>query len=472
MDELLKYKNKCKKYKKQIRSQKIIIEGLTMLVKKYEIKMEKEKDEMIAYLKTKQIKDKTPLDIPRNESNKSAISKPDTNENIATNETALESISHANKLIASNQSDQAVERTAANENKNTIVDRQINEQNFESKKELANTVNNAVQKNTRSCAEQNLNEDNADIKKIIEDNINELLQKPQKTESEFVVKFTFRQFLDYCVNSKLRARDVKNVSIYVKNNKKGILKLLFNEINQVKSYDALQIFWFLGHYLSVDEKLIVCHDLFLFVSHPYKIVPFVYALYRNGPRFIDIFGNTLKILLTHQLKIDQSVCTDTKVLEFYKEIFDSLKLTHSYTNILEHASSHLQQHDIVVDGKLNPILLNRALSIKLILSFLDWEIARKFLIDKLVPALSTHPSYIFYFGVVLSNFLRQTAKHETVLSFYGYLENFLDADSVVDGAMAYMFLKQLKLGKYDYWYEAKKDHINKLGLENIVLAIF
>ncbi|KAM0687460.1 hypothetical protein COBT_001299 [Conglomerata obtusa] len=283
-----------------------------------------------------------------------------------------------------------------------------------------------------------------------------LTENRKKNESTFVVNFSFLQFIQFCANSQLKPQDVKNIKNYVKNNKKGLIRYIFRNINVLTIFEVYETFWLMSHYLADSERLIIIHDIFLFTDKKYKIVPFTYAIIRNSNCFTGVFGETCKLLIGYQMIYQKNNYINEKLQNYYTQIDKDLDLKGELVDLNQYLKNLLVAFDVFENGEINKNLIKHSLCIRVLLSTMDQEyVFDHFIKNFLLIKLKEHPSMIFYFGVFTVNFLRMTGRDEKLCECIKILEEFLNCGNEEKEILAYIFVNQIS-------FEHKRDWLKKI----------
>ncbi|ELA48221.1 hypothetical protein VCUG_00262 [Vavraia culicis subsp. floridensis] len=255
------------------------------------------------------------------------------------------------------------------------------------------------------------------------------------------VDYTCSLFVPYICDAKDTYKLSKQHAIYIKTNRKCILKHIFKDINTREIEKTWTLLFNLGCTESYEALCVVVHDLFVFVEDFERVFYLSYALLHNKKFEVDILSKTIRMLLSYQAlimrKVNSGVEFGYKIQE-EMDLFDHFDVNSLCNVILEDNSfSHLN-----------------VASLRIICSFMDWNWTyNTFIVQMLYPRFveTNRPILLFYMGVICTLGYKNFGMHESVQSIFDEIKTCLDKDNVELSAIACSFVKNFDLDLAEKW---------------------
>jgi hypothetical protein len=290
------------------------------------------------------------------------------------------------------------------------------------------------------------------------------LFKPNMDIDDFA-SFCSKNNISLILEQRKELRFNKTIKLYIKNNMKGILKYVFDRINDAKIYDTYSIFYCIQGELSYSVKVIILHDLFLFCADPSVILMLAFTIFQSSTFQNDLLSVCIKRLLGYQYLIEKDIYKEhpdiVKALDIIK---DRMKFDSEYFDIREYCETLVVDEPIFSCGEVNEELVARGSAIKLLCNFVDWDWTyNSFIVEFLMGKLLSEekPSYLYYIGVLTLNGMRLFGLHGSVKVLIGEIEKYLNSNAITLGIVSYLFIKQIKPLMADRWMESRLDEVKE-----------
>ncbi|KAF7684102.1 hypothetical protein TCON_0706 [Astathelohania contejeani] len=301
--------------------------------------------------------------------------------------------------------------------------------------------------------------------------ITELINYVIKAEDppQFKPNASVLEFMEYCTllgspgifdSSKVSLS--KNLKTYIRNNKKGILKAVMERINDYKLLDIYNILSIVSYECGYVDKLIIIHDFFIFIKKTEYIIFLVYSILRNDCFRNDILGSTIKKMIEHQLSLEE--IGNDKLSLAINHIIDNLKLAPQKHDLEELVEDIFKEVAIFRDGEITNEAMGRALSIKLLCDYLDWDWTyNTFIVEK--SKLSNNSEFfIFILGLLGLNAWVNFGFIESVSVIFNKMEEIMKSNNnnIQIRIIAYLFVKLYKPNKAEEWVIKNEESVKEI----------
>ncbi|KAK6090409.1 hypothetical protein P3W45_000506 [Vairimorpha bombi] len=282
------------------------------------------------------------------------------------------------------------------------------------------------------------------------------------------------EFVDFCAETYLiKSFDeiftiihAKNVKKYLQDNKTKITKYVIQNINKLSMSSICSTLLCLSTEFTDDEKLVIIHDIILYVQDNSRILFAVFCILNTEKFFSkqdseDIFRNTISSILCHQYTVDIDIHKNRKVVVGpLSTIRNILGLKASNKNIEDVLLSINSDIPVFCKYKINPEIYKYMYSVRVLGHFLDWDYCYNVYIREYLSK-EVNGCKILYLGLLTLNSLRLFGNIESTEVLFSFiLENMKGSDEL--SLISYLIIKQIN-------EKDSKEYIERVGkdIENI-----
>lgn len=261
----------------------------------------------------------------------------------------------------------------------------------------------------------------------------------------------------------------KNVKKYLQDNKTKITKYVIQNINKLSLSSICSTLLCLSTEFTDDEKMVIIHDIILYVQDNSRII-FAVSCILNTEKFFskndseDIFSNAISSILSHQYTVDMDIHKNRKgVVGPLSTIKNILGLRTSNKNIEDILLSINSDIPVFCKYKINPEIYKYMYSVRVLGHFLDWDYCYNVYIREYLSK-EVNECKILYLGLLTLNSLRLFGNTESTEVIFKYiLENMKGSDEL--SLISYLIIKQINEKDSKEYIERVGKDIEKLGYD-------
>lgn len=317
--------------------------------------------------------------------------------------------------------------------------------------------------------------------KSLEKEVEDLFRR-DKASKQFKDAFTIDSLLSYSKEAhsfSLNARtEVRMKKSFHTNVKQQIDKIIRHMIVNLNTYDLNTVcstFNLISGDIEYQHKLVVTHDIILFIDD-FSRVPFIVsALFNNQGIYDDVLGSTIKEILLHQCMVDSDINRNhPHILGYYNKIIDNFELHPKEESLKNLCANLIGNFNVFENGGFNPAIFPNMYSIRVLCHYMDWDYTyNEFICSVLDPKLreTRNPLYATYMFTVVFNALRVFGYIESVELVFNRLKELMD-DSSDLSIVSYLFIRQVDPERADRWYTSQIGNIGHVDgeyLRNLLL---
>ncbi|AFN83642.1 hypothetical protein EROM_090250 [Encephalitozoon romaleae SJ-2008] len=317
--------------------------------------------------------------------------------------------------------------------------------------------------------------------KSLEKEVEDLFRR-DKTSKQFKDAFTIDSLLSYSKEAhsfSLNVRtEVRMKKSFHTNVKQQIDKIIRHMIVNLNTYDLNTVCSTLNLIsgdIEYQHKLVITHDIVLFIDDFSRIPFIVSALFNNQGIYDDVLGSTIKEILFHQCMVDSDINrSHPHIVGYYNKIIDNFELHPKEKSLKDLCANLIGNFNVFEDGGFNPAIFPSMYSVRVLCHYMDWDYTyNEFICSVLYPKLreTRNPLYAIYMFTAVFNALRVFGYIESVELVFSRLKELMD-DSSDLSIVSYLFIKQVDPERADRWYESQRGNIRHVDgeyLRNLLL---
>lgn len=273
--------------------------------------------------------------------------------------------------------------------------------------------------------------------------------------------FLIKSFDEFFVNSIS-----KNLKKYLSENKQKIYKFLILNINKLPLNIICSTMILLSSEFSEYDKLIMIHDIILYVNIHSKILFIVFCLI-NSPDFFqnhqeDILKDTVYNILCFQYLIDVDLHKNKKISTNFTTVKTKLGLdTHK---VLEDYILNISTDLPILESlKFSDKMYKYIYAVRVLGHFLDWDyIFNVYIIEKLM--IEINPCKMIYLGILALNSLRLFGRIESNIIIFDFIKSFMRGSDEISIA-SYLIYKQVDEKNSFEYISNNENKLKEIGFD-------
>ncbi|KAG5858748.1 DUF5087 domain-containing protein [Encephalitozoon hellem] len=301
------------------------------------------------------------------------------------------------------------------------------------------------------------------------------LFRGDKVSKQFKDAFTIDSLLLYSreahsfsLNTRTEAKMKKSFHVSVKQQIDKIVRHMMVNLNIYDLNTICSTLNLISGDVEYQHKLVITHDIILFIDDFSRIPFIVSALFNNQGIRDDVLGSTIKEILLHQCMVDSDINKNhPHILGYYNKIIDNFELRSKEKSLKDVCVRLIGNFNVFEDGAFNPAIFPSMYSIRALCHYMDWDYTyNEFICSVLYPRLkeTRDPLYAVYMFTVVFNALRVFGHIESVELVFEKLKEFMD-DGTDLSVVSYLFIKQIDPERANRWYRSQMGSIKHVDGE-------
>jgi hypothetical protein len=289
----------------------------------------------------------------------------------------------------------------------------------------------------------------------------EAMFRSKKGRKAFRENFVFEDFVkfnaeshSFSLNARGQVTNKSPVKAYLALNLDKLLCHLVSNANELSINALCSSLNAMSGEISYGHKLVVAHDLLLFMDDLSKFPFAVSALFNNQGVRDDVLGRSIKAIVAQQCTIDQGLHKeDPHLVSCYRKIRSNFDLRTNDTPIKDLLNEVAEDIEVFKDGEINQAVYFNMYALRMLCHYMDWDYTyNTFIRGGLYPRFEEHkePAIALYILTLALNALRVFGRIESVMVILEEMSRHMLDDSDLS-VLLYLFIRQVDPRRANEW---------------------